>query len=108
MANFFERHRDTLMTIATIALAFAGLVAIFDQRFNAQGKLITQHFNAVDQRFSSVDRRFDDQDKRIERLFDEVSELRKLMTGIIERVSRKEGEVDVIREQLRIVDTPSP
>lgn len=140
MPNFFERHSDTLITIATIAIAFLGLVAIIDQRFNAQEKLITQRFNAVDQRFEAVDQRFgavdqrfgdqdkridqrfdtidqrfdaidqrfDAQDKRIDRLFDEVSELRKLMVGIIERVSRNEGEIDVIREQLQIVDAPSP
>ena len=133
MPNFFERHSDTLMTIATIAIAFVGLVAIIDQRFNTQEKLINQRFNAVDQRFNAVDQRFADQDRRIDqrfdavdqrfdavdqrfvdqdtridRLFDEVSELRKLMVGIIERVSRNEGEIDVIREQLQIVDTPSP
>lgn len=158
MPNFFERHSDTLITIATITIAFLGLVAIIDQRFNAQEKLITQRFNAVDQRFEAVDqrfgavdqrfddqdkridqrfdaidqrfdaidqrfdaqdkrignleagmnRRFDAQDKRIDRLFDEVSELRKLMVGIIERVSRNEGEIDVIREQIQIIDAPSP
>ena len=30
------------------------------------------------------------------------------MVGIGERVSRNEGEIDVIREHLRIADTPLP
>lgn len=110
MSNFFERHGDTLMTNATIA--FAGLAAIFDQRFDVEEKLITQRFDAQNRRIddlkADVNRRFDAQGKRIDRLSDEVAELRKLMVGITERVSRNEGEIDGIREQLRIVDTPSP
>ena len=46
--------------------------------------------------------------QRLDRLIDEVAELRRLTVGISERVSRNEGEIDVIREQLRIADTPSP
>lgn len=119
MPNFFERHSDTLITIATILVAFLGFVAIIDQRFNAQEKLISQRFDAVDQRFDAQDRRIDDleadmnqrfdaQDKRLDRLTDEVPELRKLTVGIIERVSRNEGEIDVIREQIQTTDKPSP
>ena len=137
MPNFFARHSDTLITIATIVVAFLGLVTIMDQRFNAQNQLIDQRFNAqnqlmdqrfngvdlrfngVDQRFDGVDLRFDAQDRRIDelkadmnrrfdRLTDEVLELRKLTVSIIERVSRNEGEIDVIREQLQIADKPAP
>ena len=133
MTNFFERHSDTLVTVATIIVAFAALVAIIDQRFNAQEKLISQRFDAVDQRFEAVDQRFeavdqrfdaqdkridnletnmnrgfDAQDKRFDRLIDDVSELRKLTVGIIERVSRNEGEIDVIREQIQTADKPLP
>ena len=123
MPNFFERHSDTLVTIGAIIAAFLGLVAIVDQRFNAQEKLISQRFDAqdkyinqrfdaqdkyIDQRFDAVDQRFDDQDRRLDRLTDEVSELRKLIVGLSERVSRNEGEIDVIRQQLQTADAPTP
>ena len=112
MPNFFARHSDTLITIATIVVAFLGLVTIMDQRFNA----VDQRFNAqdklIDQRFNAQDRRIDDlkadMNRRFDRLTDEVFELRKLTVSIIERVSRNEGEIDVIREQLRIADKPAP
>jgi predicted nucleic acid-binding Zn-ribbon protein len=71
-----------------------------NQRFNA----VDQRFNAVDQRFNAVDQRFDIQDRRIEDLAKDISELRKLS----ERVSRNEGQIDVIRQQLQTADTPSP
>ena len=41
-------------------------------------------------------------------LADEVSELRILVTGIGERVSRNEGQIQIIREQLQTVDAPAP
>ena len=88
---------------------------LINQRFDAQDALINQRFDAQDQRFDAQDQRFDAQDqrlddhaKRLDRLTDEVSELRRLMVSVSERVSRNEGEIDVIREQLRIADTPSP
>ena len=134
MSNFFEKHSDTLITVATIILAFGALVAIFDQRFDAQDKSINQRFDAQDkyinQRFDAVDQRFNDQNRsinqrfdaqdqridnleadmnrRFDRLIDDVSELRKLTVGISERVSRNEGAIDVIREQIQTADKPSP
>lgn len=98
------------------------LFELVNQRLDAQDRLISQHFEGVNQQFEGVNRHFeaidrqfeavnqrlDSHDKRLDRLTDEVSELRRLVVGISERVSRNEGEIDVIREQLRIVDTPSP
>ena len=122
----FEKYGHALITLAAISAAFVGLVTIngnrfdaqdrlidqrFDavnQRFDAQDRLIDQRFDAVNRRFDAVDERLDGHDKRLDRLSDEVSELRRLIVGIGERVSRNEGEIDVIREQLRIADTPSP
>ena len=79
-----------------------------DRRFDAQDKYINQRFDAVDRRFDAQDKyinqRFDAQDKRIEDLAKGVSDLRKLG----ERVSRNEGEIDVIRQQLQTSDVPSP
>ena len=80
------------------------LKAEMNQRFDAQDKYIDQRFDAVDQRFDAVDQRFDAVDQRLESLENNVSELRKLD----ERVSRNEGQIDVIRQQLQTADTPSP
>ena len=119
MPGFFEKHGDTVITVATVILAFAALVAIVDQRFNAQDRRIddlkagmNQRFDAQGQRIedlkAGMNRRFDAQGQRIDRLTDEVFELRRLVAGIGERVSRSEGQIEVIREQIRIADEPSP
>ena len=136
MPNWIEKHGDTLITIAAVIGSFAALVAILGQQLDAQDKLIAQRFGAVDQRFDAVyqrfdavyqrfdavdrrfdsidqrfdavDQRFDAMDKRIDRLADEVSELRKLTVSISERVSKNEGRIDVILDQMRAADTPSP
>ena len=85
--------------------------AEMNQRFDDQDKYINQRFDAVDQRFGGVDQRFDAvdqrfdiQDRRIEDLAKDISELRKLS----DRVSRNEGELDVIRQQLKIAETQPP
>ena len=129
MPTYFEKYGHTVITVITVAAiiaAFVGLVTIDgnrfdsqDRRLDAQDRLISQHFEGVNQRldghdtlinrhFEAVDRQFEAVNQRLDRLTDEVSELRRLMVGISERVSRNEGEIDVIREQLRIADTPSP
>ena len=90
MPSWIEQHSNTLITIATIIVAFGALVTILDQRFDA------------------VDQRFDAMDKRIDHLTGEVSELRRLTVGISERVSRNEGRIDVILEQIQAADAPSP
>ena len=90
-----------------------GLEAEMNQRFDAQDKSINQRFDAVDQRFDTQDkridgleaemnRRFDAQDRRSEDLAGDVSELRK----VSEQVSRHEGQIDVIRQQLQTADAP--
>lgn len=61
-----------------------------NQRFDAQDKYINQ--------------RFDAQDRRLEDLAKDVAELRNLS----DRVSRNEGRIDAIREQLQTADAPSP
>ena len=126
MPTYFEKYGNTFITLAAIIAAFVGLVTINGNRLDAQDRfnnqlfeLVNQRFDAQDARFDAQDRlmnqhfeavnqRLDAQDKRLDRLTDEVSELRRLIVGIGERVSRNEGEIDVIREQLRIADTPSP
>jgi len=75
---------------------------------NRQFEGVNRQFEAVNQQFEAVNQRLDSHDQHLERLTGEVSELRRLTVGISERVSRNEGEIDVIREQLRIADSPSP
>jgi TolA-binding protein len=81
MPTFFARHADAFATITTIIFAFVGLVALVEQRFNAQEKLINQRFDAQDrridgleadiaQRFDAQDRRIDDLEADIEQRFD--------------------------------------
>ena len=48
----------------------------------------------------------DGQDQRLDRLADEVAELRKLTVSIGERLSRSEGQIEIIREQAETVDAP--
>ena len=119
MPNFFERHGDTLITVATVIIAFGTLVAVIDQRFNAQDRRIddlkdglSQRFDdlraGMNQRFDAQDQRFDAQGNRIDRLADEVSELRRLIAGISDRVSRNDGQIQVILEQVRTADEPAP
>ena len=140
MTDFFARHGHTFITVSTVVLAFAALVAILDQRldaqdrhidqrldaheklinqrFDAQDRYINQRFDAVDQRFDAVDQRLDAQDKRMDNLEADMNRgfeatnrrlerLEMLITGIIERVSRNEGEIDVMREQLQGADNPA-
>ena len=71
-----------------------------DQRFDA----VDQRFDAVDQRFDAVDQRFDAVDRRLGRLEDDVSELRALS----DKVSRYEGRVDFLMEQVQTAPQPAP
>lgn len=82
--------------------------ADMNQRFDAQDKHFNQRFDDQDryinQRFDAVDQRLDAQDRRIEDLANGISELRKLS----DRVSRNEGAIDVIRQQLKTAETQPP
>ena len=84
-----------------------------DQRFTDQDRSINQRFDAVDQRFAdqdkainqrfdAVDQRLDAMDRRFEGLESDVSELHRLN----ERVSRNEGQIQVIRQQVQTADAP--
>ena len=75
-----------------------------NQRFEAQDKYINQRFDAIDQRFDAIDQRFDAQDRRIEDLAKDVADLQKLS----DRVSRNEGQIDIIGQQLKTADAPAP
>ena len=125
--NWTKENAATLAAIGGILAVLTGIIQFgvlspIHQRFDA----IDQRFDAIDQRFGAVDQRVDAQDKHIEQRFDaqdkyinqrfdavdqrlerlenDVSELRKLS----ERVSRNEGRIQVIRQQLQTADAPSP
>ena len=125
--NWIKDNAGAITAITVILGGFAGIIQFgiinpMNQRFDA----MNQRFDAIDQRiddlraemntrfdaqdkymnvrFDSVDQRFDTQDQRLQRLEDDVAELRMLS----ERVSRNEGQVDLIRQQLQTADAPAP
>ena len=122
MASWLKDKGSVIGGIAGIIAAFVAVLQLFvvgpmNQRFDALERHVDQRFDAVDQRIDATDQRIDDlagqmnqrfdaQDERLDRLTDEVSELRKLMVNLVERVSRNEGQIDLIREQLQTVDVP--
>jgi DNA anti-recombination protein RmuC len=85
-----------------------------NQRFDDMKRNVNQRFDDmkrnVNQRFDDMERnvsqRFDAQDGRLDRLTEEVSELRQLTVGIVERVSRNEDRIQAIQEQLQSADAP--
>ena len=87
-----------------------------DQRFDDQTKSVNQRFDDqtryIDQRIDNLEagmnQGFDDQNKSFDRLTGEVAELRKLTVSIGERVSRNEGQINAIMQQLQTADTPAP
>ena len=125
--NWIKDNAGAITAITVILGGFAGIIQFgiinpMNQRFDA----MNQRFDAIDQRiddlraemntrfdaqdkymnvrFDSVDQRFDTQDQRLQRLEDDVAELRMLS----ERVSRNEGQIDLIRQQLQTADAPAP
>ena len=86
---------------AAVVTVFIGFAAI------AQFAIVNpiqQRFDAIDQRFDVVSQRFDAVEERIGRLSGEVSELRRLA----DRVSRNEGRLDAVTQQLQATGTPAP
>ena len=123
--------KDNVPVIGALAGAVVALVAILqlaivgpmNRGFDDLRAEMNQRFQAVDQRFDDMNRsmnqRFDQQDKymntrfeavdrRLDQLTDEVSELRTLVIGIGERVSRNEGRIDLLTEQSQATPVPSP
>ena len=74
------------------------------ERFEAVGQRFDAQDKYINQRFDTVDQRFDAQDKRLERLENDVSELRKLG----EHVSQHDLRIDTLEKQLHTADAPSP
>ena len=62
-------------------------------------------FDAQDKR---IDDFKDDMNRHLDRLTNEVSELRKLTHSISDRVSRNEGAINSIQKQIQAAGIPSP
>ena len=79
-----------------------------DQRFSELRSDMNSRFDVVDERFndlrSEMNQRLDGMDQRLGRLETNVSALRTLS----DRVSRNEGQIDFLRDQLQTVDAPTP
>ena len=91
MLDYLKKHGELAITLTAIIGGLSILIAINGNRFNAQDKLIAQRLDAQERLMN----------QRFDRLADEIAELRRIMVGIGERVSRNEGEIDV-------ADTPTP
>ena len=96
---------------------FSDLRAEMNQRFDAQDKYINQRFDAQDKRIDDLENdlkteinlRFNAQDQRLERLENDVSELHTLIVSIRDRVSRNEGQINLLTQQLNTAETnPHP
>ena len=96
---------------------FSDLRAEMNQRFDAQDKYINQRFDAQDKRIDDLENdlkteinlRFNAQDQRLERLENDVSELHTLIVSIRDHVSRNEGQINLLTQQLNTAETnPRP
>lgn len=92
-----EEKAGAIGAIAGIIAAFVAVLQLF-----VVGPM-NQGFDAMERH---IDQRFDAQDQRLDRLADEVAELRKLTISIGERVSRSEGQIEILRKQIKTVDAP--
>ena len=97
MSAWLKEKAGAIGAIAGIIAAFVAVLQLF-----VVGPM-NQRFDAMERH---IDQRFDAQDQRLDRLADEVAELRKLTISIGERVSRSEGQIEILREQIKTVDAP--
>ena len=96
---------------------FNDLRAEMNQRFDAQDQYINQRFDAQDKRIDDLENdlktginlRFDAVDQRLGRLENDVSELHTLIVSIKDHVSRNEGQINLLTQQLNTAETnPRP
>ena len=83
-----------------------------NQRFDDLRGEMNTRFDDVNKRFNDfrddMNKRFESVNERLDGLTGEVSELRKLTVSITERVSRNEGQIDLITERLQPAPTEGP
>ena len=115
MSAWLKEKGSAIGAVAGTIAAFIAVLQLFvvgpiNQRFDAMEMYIDQRIDDLtaltNQRFDAQDQRFDAQGQRLDRLTNEVAELRKLTVSIGERLSRSEGQIEIIREQIKTVDAP--
>ena len=108
-----------LLVVGPINRGFDDLRSEMNGRFDDLRSEMNSRFEAVDQPFndlrSEMRERFSDLRSEMKSRFEAVDErLGRLETGVSalrtlsDRVSRNEGQIDLLREQLRTVDAPTP
>ena len=91
-----------LVVVVPMNARFSDLRSDMNQRFEAVNQRFDQQDKYINARFDAVDQRIDAVEQRLGRLETEVSELRTLG----ERISRNEGRIDLLTEQLQPIPTP--
>ena len=110
MLAWLKEKGSVIGSVAGMLAAFVAALQLFvvtpmNQRFDALERHVNQRFDAQDKRIDKLEA---DMYRGFDRLADGLSALRELTAGISERVSRTEGEIDVIRQQLQTADNPAP
>jgi DNA anti-recombination protein RmuC len=130
MLTWLKDNGSRIAALAAVFTAFITALHLFvanpvHKRFDDLRTDMNQRFDdmnqSVDQRFLGLEKRMEQGfahaakereqnfvhlSQRLDRLTEEVSELRQLTVGVVERVSRNEGRIQAVQEQLQIADAP--
>jgi predicted nucleic acid-binding Zn-ribbon protein len=73
---------------------------------HASTKRFDQMFDRMDRMQEETNRRFEAVDARFDQMFDRMDRMQETILGFDRRVSRNEGQIEVIREQLQAEGSP--
>ena len=109
MANWVKDNKTPI----TVVVSAVGTIAVILGVMLTSINTIHYRLDDTNQRFSDlraeINLRFDAQDQRLERLGNDVSELHTLIVSIKDRVSRNEGQINLLTQQLNTAETnPRP
>lgn len=108
MSAWLKDKGSTIGGISGTIAAFVAVLQLFvvgpmNQRFDAMEKHVDQRISdltaLMNQRFDAQDQRFDAQDERLDRLEEAIRTFDR-------QISRNEGQIEIIREQIKTVDAP--
>ena len=102
-----ENSTPITIVISTVAALATVLTVILTATNSIHHRLDDMNYRLNDMNYRLNDMRAE-MNQRFDALENDVTELRELTVGISERVSRNEGQIDVIRQQLQTADAPSP
>ena len=112
MQDWIKENSTPITIVTSTVVALATVLTVILTATNSIHRRLDDMNHRFDAQDKHINQRFDAQDKHINQRFDvlenDVTELRELIVGISERVSRNEGQIDVIRQQLQTADAPSP